>query len=113
MNTKTYRIEGYYTDEPQLFCEDVEATSEAEAIELVRAEEGRTGLTITNSDELTEGQRIEKAAPAMLAALKDAQAFIKSQLDAPPASAIDFLVNNGEEVEADIEKAIAAAEGRT
>jgi hypothetical protein len=71
-----------------------EATKEARKI---AQQEGATMAKKTNAE--------------LLAALKDVHAFIESLMEMPPAEAIDFLTNNGEEVEEDIAAAIAKANG--
>jgi ribonucleotide monophosphatase NagD (HAD superfamily) len=49
------------------------------------------------------------AVPELIQRLQDAHAFIHRLNEATPDEAIDFLTNNGEQVEADIEAALKQA----
>ena len=52
------------------------------------------------------------ASPDLLRALEDAQLFIHTLLCATPDEALDFLTNNGEQVEHDCRMAMRKAKGQ-
>lgn len=60
--------------------------------------------------EMDENKRLNAAAPQMLETLRQCHQYIRALLDATPAEAHDFLMNNGETIEDLIFDAIKAAE---
>ncbi len=63
-------------------------------------------------DETAANVRLVVEAPAMLAALRDAHAFLDALLEMQPDAAVDALTNNGESVADMLGNAIAKAAGR-
>jgi len=71
---------------------------------------GKTvALTYTSND---ADARLIAASPDLLRALKDAQLFIHTLLCATPDEALDFLTNNGEQLEHDCRMAMRKANGQ-